>query len=107
MNIALCTFIEICALLGARVRGLRRAQNLTQSELAGRAGISFGAVRKLEAGGQSTLATFVKCVQALGASNDFEHLLAPPLTSIAQMERKAATAGRKRARRTATTTTPG
>ena len=99
MNIALCTFIEICALLGARVRGLRLAQNLMQSELAGRAGISFGAVRKLEAGGQSTLATFVKCVQALGASNDFAHLLAPPLTSIAQMERKATADGRRRARR--------
>ena len=101
MIISLCTFTEICALLGERVRGLRLAQNLTQSELAGRAGISFGAVRKLEAGGQSTLATFVKCVQALGASSDFEHLLSPPSTSIAQMERRATAAGRKRARRAA------
>jgi len=99
MIIELSTCAEICSLLGERVRRLRLVQNLTQAELAGRAGISFGAVRKLENGGQSTLATFVKCVQALGASGDFEHLLSPPGTSIAQMERNAYAAGRKRARR--------
>ena len=104
MIIDLHTFTEICALLGERVRRLRLAQNLTQTELAGRAGISFGAVRKLESGGQSTLATFVKCVQALGATGDFEHLLSPPSTSIAQMERKAYAAVRKRARRAVTAT---
>ena len=90
---------EICALLGERAKRARLAQNLTQAELAGRADVSFGAVRKLEAGGQTTLATFVKIASALGAAHDFEQLLAPRLTSIAQMERESAVALRKRARR--------
>jgi len=79
---------------------VRLAQNLTQADLAGRAGVSSGAVRKLESGGLTTLATFVKCVQALGAADEFESLLSPQVASIAQMEREAAGAVRKRARRT-------
>ena len=97
-SIKLFTTSEICALLGNRARQSRLAQNLTQAELAARAGVSSGAVRKLEAGGQTTLATFIRCVQALGAESDLEPVLAPPLQSIAQMERNAQVALRKRAR---------
>ena len=97
--ISLQTSEEICALLGERARRVRLAQNLTQAELAGRADVSFGAVRKLETGGKTTLDTFVKVASALGAATDFERLLAAPLTSIAQMERESAVALRKRARR--------
>lgn len=99
MNIKLSTPAEICALLGARARQFRLAQNLTQAELALRAGVSFGAVRKLETDGQTTLATFICCVQALGAETDLEPVLAPRLDSIAQMERNEQATGRKRARR--------
>lgn len=76
----------MCATLGTRVRQLRLSQNLTQAELGARAGVSFGAVRTLESSGQTTLATFVKCVQALGAAGDLEAVLTPPARSIAQLE---------------------
>ncbi len=98
-SLKLSTTTEICTLLGARARQLRLAQNLTQAELAARAAISFGAVRKLETNGQTTLATFISCVQALGAESDLESVLAPRLQSIAEMERHEQAAQRQRARR--------
>ena len=97
--ILLATPAETCAHLGARARHIRLAQNLTQAELAARAGISHGAVRKLESGGQTTLSTFVRVAFALGAANDFEQMLAPQVASIAQMKREAGAASRQRARR--------
>lgn len=97
--ISLKTPAETCAHLGQRARHARLVQNLTQAELAARAGISPGAVRKLESGGQTTLSTFVRVAFALGAANDFEHLLSPQLASIAQMQRETSTASRQRARR--------
>lgn len=96
--ITLKTPAETCADLGERARRARLVQNLTQAELAARAGISPGAVRKLEAGGQTTLSTFVRIAFALGAAADFEQLLAPQTASIAQMEREASSARRQRAR---------
>ena len=102
--VKLFTTAEICTLLGARARQLRLAQNLTQAELAARAGVSFGAVRKLEANGQTTLATFIRCVQALGAEEELEPLLAPRLQSIAAMERHEHAVQRQRARRPGRTT---
>ena len=89
---------ENCAALGQRVRQLRLQQNLTQSELGARAGVSFGAVRKLEASGQTTLSTFVKCVQALGAAKELETLLKPEPRSIADWEAAARAVQRRRAR---------
>lgn len=97
--ISLRTPAETCAHLGHRARHARLLQNLTQAELAARAGISPGAVRKLESGGQTTLATFVRVAFALGAASDFERLLVPQVASIAQMEREASAASRQRARR--------
>ena len=94
----LSTTEEICALLGARVRQARLGQNLTQAELALRAGVSFGAVRKLESSGQTTLATFISCVQALGMESHLEAVLAPRQDSIAQLERNENATVRKRAR---------
>ena len=97
--ILLNTPAETCVRLGQRARHARLLQNLTQAELAARAGISPGAVRKLESGGQTTLATFVRVAFALGVASDFEQLLVPQVTSIAQMERAASAASRQRARR--------
>ncbi len=97
ISITLSSSDEVCATLGARVRQLRLSQNLTQAELGARAGVSFGAVRTLESSGQTTLATFVKCVQALGAASDLEAVLTPPARSIAQLEKNFHVARRQRA----------
>ena len=98
MSLVILSLDEICASLGQRVRQLRLQQNLTQSELGARAGVSFGAVRKLEASGQTTLSTFVKCVQALGAAGELETLLKPEPRSIADWEASVRAVKRKRAR---------
>jgi transcriptional regulator with XRE-family HTH domain len=99
MTFILSTSSEVCATLGARLRQLRLSQNFTQTELAARAGVSFGAVRKLESSGQTTLATFVKCVQALGAAGDLEAVLTLPARSIAQLEISSQAVRRLRARK--------
>lgn len=106
VSINLSSAGEICATLGARVRQLRLARNVTQAELGARAGVSFGAVRKLESSGQTTLATFVKCVQALGAAGDLETVLTPPAHSIAQLESQFQATRRLRASRPSGRRTP-
>ena len=106
MSIKLSSSNEVCATLGARVRQLRLSQNLNQAELGARAGVSFGAVRKLESSGQTTLATFVKCVQALGAAGDLEAVLTPPARSIAQLESQFQATRRLRASKPSGRRTP-
>jgi len=92
---------ELVRELGSRLRSQRLASRVTQQELALRAGVALGAVKKLESDGNTTLQTFVRVVQALSLSADLEHILElKPHTSIAEMERAAA-APRQRARRPA------
>ena len=56
---------EILRELGARLRMQRLAQSLSQRELAHMAGLSLGALRKLETAGQCTLETLIRAVQNL------------------------------------------
>ena len=63
------------------------------------AGLSLGALRKLEGSGQSSLETLVRTMQALGLASELDSLLVLRQQSIAQMERLAATRERKRAPR--------
>jgi transcriptional regulator with XRE-family HTH domain len=82
-----------------RLRVQRLARSITQEELAGRAGVAVGSVKKLESTGNTTLRTFISVVQALSLTDEFAAILAlKPQTSIAAMER-AESATRQRARR--------
>jgi transcriptional regulator with XRE-family HTH domain len=95
----LATPEELCHELGRRLRAQRLSRLLTQEELAARAGLSPGALKKLERDGQGHVLTLVRAALALGLAAEFETLFAlRPQASIAQMER-AAHAGRKRAPR--------
>lgn len=60
------TSTEILCALGVRLREQRLAQSLTQRELAKMAGLSLGALRKVESDGQCSLETRVRVLQALG-----------------------------------------
>jgi len=86
-------------MLGGRLRAQRLAQNLPQRELAQMAGLSLGALRKLETNGQTSLETLVRVVQALGLTGELENLFVLKRASIAQMEQAEAALQRKRARR--------
>ena len=87
----------VCQELGSRLRALRLLGNLSQQELAGRAGASLSTIRRLEASGQVSLDVLVRVAQALQVGQDLDGLFLPPMQSIAQAQ--AATALRQRARK--------
>lgn len=97
-DIAFATAPEVVRELGQRLRTQRLAKSVTQQELAARAGVSVGAIKKLEATGRTTMETYVRAVQALGLIDDLaDFMQLRPTTSIAEME-KAQTAQRQRVR---------
>ena len=99
MDFYLSTPAEILHTLGVRLREQRLAQSLTQRDLAHMAGLSLGALRKLESNGQCSLETLVRAAQALGLLEALEGLFALKRQSIAQMEQIDAVSRRRRAPR--------
>ncbi len=91
------TATEVCQQLGQRLRAQRLAQLLTQAELAARAGVALGTVRKLEGSGQSSVESLVRVVQALGLVAELQNLWAQPPQSIAQMVQAEQASRRQRA----------
>lgn len=99
MSLSLAPAHEILLVLGQRVRAQRLAQGLPQRELAQMAGLSLGALRKLESSGRSSLETLIRAVQALGLVDELEDLFVLKRQSIAQMEEAEAATRRQRAPR--------
>ena len=75
--------------LGRRLKAARLAQALQQTDLALRAGVSLGAVKTLENTGQSTMASFIRVVLALGMVDELQPLFVHEVRSIADMEARA------------------
>lgn len=90
---------EVAQALGERLRAQRLAQNLSQNEVAQMAGLSLGALRKLEQSGQSSLQSLLCAAQALGLLNEINDLFTLKRYSIAQMQAVYAADKRKRASR--------
>ena len=99
MAFVLSVTAEILGTLGVRLRAQRLAQALSQRDLAQMAGLSLGALRKLEQNGQCSLETLVRVVQALGLVDELEDLFVPRRQSIAQMEQAESLGQRQRAPR--------
>jgi transcriptional regulator with XRE-family HTH domain len=80
--------------MGTDVRRLRLAQGLTQVELAERANVSLSAVKYLEGGRGSSLATLIRVARSLGRA-DWLSSLAPAEPSVSPIallrERQRAT----------------
>ena len=72
----LATADELQARLGEQIRRLRLSRDLDQLTLAERAGVSEKALRNLEAGRGSNVATLLQVIQALDAL-DWLQALAP------------------------------
>ncbi len=87
----------VCQELGSRLRALRLLGNLSQQELAGRAGASLSTIRRLEASGQVSLDVLVRVAQALQVGQDLDGLFLPPMQSIAQVEKLLSVTRRQRA----------
>lgn len=63
------------------------------------AGLSQGALRKLEGSGQCSLETLIRAAQALGLADELENLFVLRRQSIAQMEQAESVHQRQRAPR--------
>ena len=84
------------------MRTLRLSNNLSQAELAARAGISLMMLRRLETGGEGPLLAWVKLLQALRALDVLSSITHPPdatITTIAALEKRALVDQRQRASR--------
>ena len=74
--------------LGQRLRRQRLDKPWTQQDLATHAGVALSALKKLEAGGNATLKTLVKVVQALSLAEELASLFSPNAeVSIAALAR--------------------
>lgn len=93
---------EIARILGQRLRTRRLLQNVTQEDLAQRAGLSVGTIRRLEDEGRCSLFTLLTVVKTLGITQELEDLFEPPRTSIRELERAAEARSRQRASGTRT-----
>ena len=60
--------------LSRRIRVARKQQGMTQQELADRSNVSRSAIKYLESGAGSTLATFINVVRALGLDTSFDQI---------------------------------
>lgn len=90
LDLSFATPPEICRELGTRLRRLRLAQDMSQMELAERADIAVGTIKRIEQDGQTTLESWVKVLMALGTIDALQSvLLISKPKSIAQMEREA------------------
>jgi transcriptional regulator with XRE-family HTH domain len=69
------TLLQLQALLGEKLRRLRRTRGLDQRATAERAGISEKALRNLEGGHGSTVETLLRTLKALDALDGLEMLV--------------------------------
>ena len=76
--------------IGRRIHAIRKQRGMTQEELAQRSNISRSAVKYLEAGKGSTLASFVKVARALELDEIFDHVFAltTPISPLAILAAK-------------------
>ncbi len=99
MYFGLATTDEIAEELAKRLRAHRLAQNLQQSELAARAGISRKTLTTFEQSGKVSVEIFLRIVAALGLSDSLSTLLELKQQSIRDMELAEQVQQRKRASR--------
>lgn len=97
-NFNLISSENVCAELGARIRKLRLAKNITKQDLARMTQSSLSSIHRAEAGGHMTLNLFVRVAQSLHAIDAFDGLLVQNFQSIADLESQEQQLLRKRAR---------
>lgn len=72
--------------VATREKQLRKARHFTQAQLAEKAGVSLGTLRRFEQTGQISFESLVSIAFALGCQDDLEHLFSKPAyTSIEEV----------------------
>lgn len=90
---------ELVKLLCERLRKERLTQQMTQAELAARAGIGVNTVSNLEAGRNVAFESLVRVVMVLGRLGELEALFLPKLESLDDILRYEKSASRQRIKR--------
>lgn len=91
---------EIVKRLCRRLRTERLAQQMTQADVANRAGIGSNTVSNLEAGRNVGFENMVRVAMVLGRARELEGLFMPALDSLEDVRRYEQTARRQRSSRT-------
>ena len=89
MQFNLATSDEVAQEFGRRLRAHRLVENLQQSELAARAGVSERALRNFERSGHGSLDLFLRVVIALGLIDSMSSLFEVRTRSIKEMEQSS------------------
>ena len=90
---------EVVELLCQRLRKERLAQQMTQAEVAARAGVGVNTLSNLENGQNTSFETLVHIAMVLGRVKELEALFQPKLDSLDDVMRYEDSAKRHRARR--------
>lgn len=90
---------EVVKRLCERLRTERLALEMTQAELAGRAGIGINTVSNLEAGRNVGFESVIRVAMVLGRSKELEGLFLPKVDSVDDIRRYENSANRKRIKR--------
>ena len=90
---------EIVKRLCERLRTERLALQMTQADVAGRAGIGTNTVSNLEAGRNVGLENVIRVAMVLGRTKELEALFLPKLDSIEDIRRYENTVNRHRIKR--------
>lgn len=93
------TIEQLEGILGERLRESRLSKNLTQQDVADRAGVHVSLVRRLEGGAGSTLKTFIAIVKALGQEDWLQTVAPVSINPFHQVEHRERLRASKRARR--------
>lgn len=89
---------EVVELLCQRLRKERLAQQMTQAELAARAGVSVNTLSNLENGQNTSFETLVRIAMVLGRVTELEALFQPKVDSLDDLQRYEKSAKRQRIR---------
>lgn len=89
---------EMVFLLCDRLRKERINQQMTQSELAKRAGIGVNTLSNLESGKNTGFENIIRVAMVLGRTAELEGLFKPRLESLEDLRRYESTLTRKRIR---------
>lgn len=90
---------EIVKQICERLRTERLALQMTQADVAGRAGIGTNTVSNLESGRNVGFDTVVRVAMVLGRAKELEGLFLPKLDSLEDIRRYESTVNRQRMKR--------
>ena len=93
---------ELVRRLCARLRTERLTLQLTQADVAGRAGIGTNTVSNLEAGRNVGFENVIRIAMVLGRSKELEQLFMPKLNSLDDIRRYETSVNRQRIKRKVT-----